>query len=221
MKLYISGAYALLLASCASVHPGNLGVPVSNEGGPKFKVSALQVGDLSDAHYGFVSVTLENTTPEIQRVLEGTVMLDSQGKMIPNILVGGDLVAWIDSARAREKVDRQNASAWAQVLAVGGLMTSVAGTAGRSNALSGIGGVATTVGVGKMVADKTRQGLQDAETAERFPESHLSGRYSVPAGMFARKWIVFEKKNGLTPKGLFVKLTLQDQSEEVYATALQ
>jgi hypothetical protein len=212
-----------LLISCASVHPGNLGVPVpgASGGGPSLSVSAQLVDELSDVHYAFVSVTIENKSDTIIRVHDGQVSLDAAGAKVPNVLVGRDLLAWIEGAKAREKLQKENSRTLNQFLVLGGLATSLVGVGTNNTTVGAVGSGALAAGSIRSFADSERDHRSQAEVAERFPGTHLSASYSIPAGLFLRKWIVFAKSSGETPRGLFIHLTLEDRSEEKHAVALQ
>ncbi len=217
----ISLFVAVLLVSCASVHPGNLGVAVPGDSKPSLSVSAQLVGELSDPNYAFVSVTIENKSGNIIRVHDGQVSLDAAGTNSPNVLVGKDLIAWIDAAKSREKLQRENSRTLNQFLVFGGLATSLVGVGTNNSTVGAVGGGVFAAGSLRSFSDSEGHRRSEAEVAERLPETHLGSSYSIPAGLFLRKWVVFAKSAGKTPPGLFIQLTLEDRSEEKHAVALQ
>jgi hypothetical protein len=214
--------FMLFSVGCASIHPGNLAIPVTGQTETSgLKVSTQMNHSLSDDHYAFVTITIENIESQMIRTVDSSLSLDIEGKELPNVIVGQDLTAWLESADAKEKVNAANRMFWNNALMLGGLATSIAGGASRNASVTAVGTGALMVGVTKSAVEGSRSVEEAASHAKRVPETHLYSPFSVTAGGFVRKWIVFEKPQNKLPEGVVIKLVFEDRSEGKYAVALQ
>jgi hypothetical protein len=198
-KLFLVLAFAC--ADCTQFPGQHAAIPVDAQGhlgASEATPSGLIVrGDeltrYSSRYFGALVVTFENRTADWVRVER--VSLDFQsvphndGIFIP---WGDDLASWASATEQRDAIREANADAALGVLALGGM---VAATAGGRGPAGRVGGVVALGSIVALAANHDEAGLSGALQAQPFGEGHLlTVPFSVPPGLFVRKWIVLNTR---------------------------
>jgi hypothetical protein len=225
-KMHIShlmmSMFLSLFVGCASIHPGNFALEVpTNASTPTLVLSSERNRDLSDSFYTFLTVTIENKSGELIRVQQGSISFDIAESEIPNVLVGRDLDAWLESAESKIKLSSENSESWNRALIFGGLGTSLVGGLSSNSTVGLIGTSLMAGGATKSIVEGQSGAIQHAQAAKMVPETHFGSAFSIPAGGFVRKWIVFQQPKKNSPRGVVLKMVFEDQKVGKYAVALQ
>lgn len=179
-------------SGCATVANTHAARPVNADGtsgGARstsgLVVSGEELEEVSSPEFGVLAVTFENPTREWLRI--DSIALDfgsdvrNQSILIP---WGEQLASWELATSQRQAIRAANTSATLSLLAIGG---GLAAGLGRRSAVGAVGGL---VGLAAVAALWGRA-IDDNATAATFPSKHLLATpFSVPPGLFAKKWIL-------------------------------
>jgi len=202
-----AGLGALLgacLWSCASIQNGYLARPLDERGQLSSQrqtpsglvISGEERAIYASRNFGFVEVTLENTSADWVRVQElqldfGDAVRD-EGVFMPG---GDDVNAWYFATVQRNDIrDTNEAHALAALLLIGSAVGKVA-AASDEPALAGAGtalalGASTAALAGAVDSD-----VQAAEQVQPLPGAHLLRvPFAVPPGLFAKKWVLLNTR---------------------------
>lgn len=193
----------LIMVSCASVHSGKYGVAVRDDGsmaksGKTPTEGGLVIsGDLdksfSNDFYKFMVFTFENKRGSIIEIRDVTPIFGEENHN-NNIRItsGEELKVWYDAQVAEKERKEKNRSTLAGAAAVaGGLLAVFTDDTWQSIGVGLLAGGAASLTVDELYKDK-----RNIERGRVFPESHLmSEGFQVPAGLYERKWIVFNVDN--------------------------
>ena len=201
MKLLL---LSFILSSCASIHQGEVAKTTN-----KYVVGSGRImHDMSDEYHTFVNFTFENMTNKWMRVKKVEFSCDEKCMKNTKILLGKDLITWSEAASSKKALEDYNRS-----MLLGGLAIAGAAVAASSNSSGGqtAGLAAYGVGVGGLATQDINKSLNKIEVAKVVPESHLLAPFSIPAGLFIRKWIVlYSPKESAYPRDVKIKLTFED-----------
>jgi len=189
----------LIMVSCASVHSGRYGVAVRDDGsvaksGKNPTVGGLVIsGDMdksfSNDFYKFMVFTFENKTGSIATIKNVTPIF-GEGEFNNSIKItsGDELKVWYDAQVAEKERKEKNRSTFMGAATVaGGLLAVFTDDTWQTIGVGLLAGGAASLTVDELYKDK-----RNIERGKVFPESHLmSGEFQVPAGLYERKWIVF------------------------------
>lgn len=199
MRRLIYVLVTLMMVSCASVHSGRYGVAVREDGsmaksGKTPTEGGLVIsGDLDKAlsndFYKFMVFTFENKRGSIVKVRDVTPIF-GENSHNDNIRItsGEELKVWYDAQMAEKERKEKNRSTLMGAAAVaGGLLAVFTDDTWQDIGIGLLAGGAASMTVDELYKDK-----RNIERGKVFPESHLmSGEFSIPAGLYERKWIVF------------------------------
>jgi hypothetical protein len=197
----LAGVVALACAACASVHPGNLAVPVGASADPSdpfrltrlgLVVSGEELTDFSSQYFGAVELTFENRTDRWVRIQR--VALDFGGKARNDLVYlpwGNDLLRWHEAASQKLAIDSYNRQVFLGTLALVGAVTEVAGAVARSPGAVRAGAAVSLGATTALAADEVVSGARAVERGPLAPEDHLfAGGFAVPPGLFTKRWVL-------------------------------
>ncbi len=177
----------LMIAGCASVHPGNLGNELNHKRKDDFIVSAQRVSDFSDPTISFISITMENKSDKWMKIKSTDFNCGKECNKKINIIVGNDLVAWAKSKKDQMDMKKQNENLFLGGLTAGGLLLSIL-TRNSEIATAGVL-VAAASGSTSLIKDIKNE-KTTLENPNWVPEEHLFSDISVPTSLYTRKWIL-------------------------------
>lgn len=196
-------AISLAAVGCASVANREAAVPVTDQGQLSksdvtpngLRVSGEELDELASPNFGVLEVTFENPTQAWARI--ASVELDfgaTAAKAEVSVPLGDDLTSLVQATAQRNAIAYSNVQTALALLALGGAAVSAASPNATTAAVgAGVGAGA----VGALVLDERSETARTAEQAPRIPELHLlHGPFSVPPGLFAKRWIALETKDG-------------------------
>ena len=224
MKKLIYVFIILVMVSCASVHSGRYGVAVREDGsvaksGKTPTEGGLVIsGDLDKAFtnefYKFMVFTFENRRGSIVEVRDITPIFgESNHNSNIRITSGDELKVWYDAQIAEKERKEKNRSTLMGAAAVaGGLLAVFTDDTWQDIGVGLLAGGAASLTVDELYKDK-----RNIERGRVFPESHLmSGEFNIPAGLYERKWIVFNVDSGESyPSQVELEYMVDDREERV------
>ena len=206
---------ALSAVSCASYQPGYLGTSVSTgdekqEVKPSLVVSGEKSSVYSTDYFAFYSLTFTNPTSEWKRIKSATLSFSPD---IDNregvILSGEDLGTWCSAIELKTEIDNYNRELFLGTAALAASAVSVKGGSKLSMNVS-------LAGASVLVLNEVITKKSDLERSELFPANHLYRTFSVPPGLFVRKWAVVRLDRKDQPKEIYVNLTFTDTTTARY-----
>ncbi|WP_413575413.1 hypothetical protein ACLVWU_13885 [Bdellovibrio sp. HCB290] len=200
------------LISCASVHPGGVGHSLQPSDALPVKISSDTIDFNKRDSFQFMEVTIENTSEEWLRIDKIRAKLPDPSESKVSVVLGQDLADWAEAKRAQAQVDHLNNQIIQAALVAGGIVASTS-----SNSLvSAAGSAATLGGLGWAAVSEIRDDKRNAEAVVRVPSTHLYAPVSVPAKMFLRRWILFNKPAGAKITSLVIDVTTIDGKKGTY-----
>ncbi len=217
-RLCFATASLALLANCASKHPGRRAAPILGESQTleKIVVSAKRVSHLPTKSFELIEITIENTGDGWQRFSGGEVVLAASEKNL-SVVVGEDLVTWQESYNEIVKLQDFNSQIATGTLALAGAAVALSSKDRNTRAL-GLATAAAATG-----AHATNEFLEDrtkVTSPDWVPETHLHKSFSVPGGLFTRRWILLNKPSGISIEDLVIRLHSLDSQSYAYKLTL-
>jgi hypothetical protein len=206
----------LLLSSCASIHPGEMGE--SKEHG--ILVSAEKNSEVSDGRYTFITFTIENKEDDIFRVLGTNVSFPQSAGEKANILVGKDLATWIEAFKEEEATKKHNRRIGKIAMILGGAVLGIAGDSTGSSALETVGVGAMLGGAAWTLSDTISDSKKESDFAKKIPDTHIYAPFSVPGGKYLRRWLVIQNPKGSDITKVALKLKCAGSEEKMYVFEL-
>jgi hypothetical protein len=203
----------LWLGGCASIHSGKVAEDPKNN----VRVSAAREGEFSDANHVFVAFTMENKGKDVLRVVATDLEFDESLAPPVNVLVGNDLVAWAEANEAEQKRRQQNQAVGQLAMILGGAALGVGGRLANSKALALVGATSMTAGLGWSVATTISHSGATARSPQKVPDTHVYRPFSVPVGLYVRRWAVIQKDPKESVKKVLLKVKFEDGTEQGYA----
>lgn len=223
MKKVMYLLLVLFLVSCASVHPGKYGLVVKEDGttvknGKSPTENGLVIsGDLdksfSNEYYKFMVFTFENKTGKITTINSVIPIFDETNlNETIKITSGKELSTWYDAQIAEKKRKEKNRSSLLGAATVtGGLLSAFAGGTWQDIGIGVLAGGALSLTVDELYKDK-----KNIERGKVFPDSHLmSGEFQIPAGLYERKWILFNPTTEQYPTHIILEYVVDGKKEKI------
>lgn len=224
MKKIIYIVLVFGLIACASVHSGKYGLAVRDDGsvaksGKTPTNGGLVIsGDLdkafSNEYYKFMVFTFENKTGSIKTVSDISPIFDREGHNTSvRITSGEELKTWYDAQVAeKERKEKNRSTLFGAAAVAGGLLAAFTDDTWQTIGVGLLAGGAASLTVDELYKDK-----RNIERGKVFPESHLmSGEFQVPAGLYERKWILFNVDSKDTyPREVTLEYEVDGMTERV------
>lgn len=216
-NVILSCLVVMWVIGCASKHPGNYGESIDGKKNIPVIVSGKTVDSKPESPFQQIELTVENSSVDWVRITRAEVVIEDPGKTKISVVVGNDLVSWVEAKSYEQKMHAQN-----QSMAAAGLMAAGAAVAisGAKNGNSGATqtGAATMLGAAAMHdANVMAKAQQAAQTALKVPGHHLYSPFSVPGKMFLRKWLLMNKPVGVMINNLVIEFETVEGVKEKYA----
>jgi len=216
-----------LLLCCASLQNEYLATVVDDHGrlleqhrtSSGLIISAQEVPSLASSQFGMLEVTFQNVSAEWRRIdhLEldfGALVRTTGGVSLP---AQEQLAAWYLATLQRNEVRNTNAAAALAGLYLLGETVSAIGTAAGEHELAA-GGTALAGSAEAIYGVREYEDqIEHAERVQALPSTYLlSVPFSIPPGLFAKKWVVLGTHDRRTPcvRALLLEYVLQDRSRE-------
>ena len=179
--------FLIFSVSCASIHPGRMAVPEDESKKPGLKISANLVGAYSDKAHQFIDFTFENKETHWERIKSIDFSYGEENAVVYNVIVGDDLVTWANAMTQKKSLEDYN-----EAMALGGILLAgaVLTLGGKSQETRNMGMLAYGAGTAASLSYSIREDLRDQEASKLVPKTHLLNSFSVPAGLFVRRWIL-------------------------------
>lgn len=198
-RLTYSAIVASVATACATVTPGIRGMPKTPSETPAedgrtasgLVVYCQQDGFLSTEYLKAYSFTFSNRTSDWIRVNGAVIDLDSPARNRQVVVTAGaDLEAWYQAIRVKRAVETHNRSV---ALGTLGLMAGAAAASSRHLGVQAAGSVSAVAALGSLTVAQLNASAVNSSRGAIFPGSHLmAGRFVVPPGLFAKKWILLD-----------------------------
>ena len=202
----------LLAVGCATTHPGAEGKYLSGDKDLIIQISARSVDSEKDSAFELFEITVENTSTDWVRI--------NNSKLVTNndltVVVGKDLQAWAQAMDEKQKKEEHNKALAIAATQVVGTAVLIAGDNSNNTALMHAGGVAVLGGLAWATTETLSAARNGAIGLKKVPESHIYESFSVPAKLFARKWILVNKPIGTNINKLVIEFETIEGDKSVY-----
>jgi hypothetical protein len=213
----------IVSSGCSSVHPGQIAEASTKNRNIDMKVSAEADGEQENHGYLLVYITFENTSDRWIKISEANVKISPEDADKISVVKGKDMEDWASAMKTTDKLEKHNRNViQTAILAVAG--ATALGTASRTGtamaiandvSVAAVAGTATYMGVNAIKDSKRGQ-----ETTSWVPENHLYQPFSLPAKLFARKWILLNKPASKKINSLKFDVTTAEGESETYEVHL-
>jgi hypothetical protein len=198
-----------LLPGCASVRNSYLGTPADPATGKwaaqgsktaaGLIVSVEEKEHLASEYFGVVDVAFENTTDKWIKVKGVALKFGPEYDPHITIPVGEELKSWATATQQRLLIERHNRSMALAAVAIAGMTTAAVS---NNRAVSTIGGTVAAGSLAWLAVDSMNQEVEGTEqpatpqNASYFESHLLSVPFSIPPGLFAKRWVTINTAGG-------------------------
>ena len=209
--------FLILTTGCASYQPGKYAYIISGDHPLDTPITAKLDKTLTTDHYALIYFNFGNATDHWLRVKK--IRLDfnqEEANKKINIVVGKDLSTWAESIKHKVAVDSWNRDILLGPLALIGTISLAASTNSSNPALlyAGVGSLAVFSGIS--IANDFIDMMDDLGRAKLFPKTHLYTPFSVPAGLYTKRWILLQVKKQSIPDEVFFNVEYLDGKKAKY-----
>ena len=217
MKKYIPIFILVTATGCASVHPGNMAETKLHNAAIPLVVSGEVDDDAETTANSLVNLTFENPSARWVRIESVEVVINPSKTSEISVVRGKDLTDWMSAYLEKKKMDDYNSAVFTtSVLAGGAILSGVTASSDSSagKALNATGNLAVAGTLGYVGVKGIGEARSNVQNPEKTADREGTAAFSVPAGLFARKWILLNHPAGehLTKIVLAVK-TVEGESE--------
>lgn len=210
---------AFVLSACATTHPGKMGTSLKNANLP-IKISAQKAEQKENDAFQLVDVTIENTSDAWLKIHSVRVVINEPGKIKQSVVLGRDLNDWALAMEARLRQESYNKNLAQAGLALVGAASTAYGLATDDKTTTTVG-AAAIVGAGAWHAtDKQKTSYKRATTSDTLPNNHLYQTFSVPAKMFARRWVLLNKPKDQAIESITLNVETVEGEKDTYEIPL-
>jgi len=219
MKRLLLAFAVLTLNACATTHPGKMGASLKNSNIP-LKISAQKVDQKENEAFQLVDVTIENMSDIWLKIHSVRMVINDPSISKVSVVMGRDLKDWALAMEARVRKESYNTNmAMVGLAAVGAAATAYGLYDDKPDVA--IAGAATLVGAGAWAAtNKSKSNLKKATTSDTLPNNHLYQTFSVPAKMFARRWVLLNKPSDQNIDKIIFDVETIEGDKDTYEIAL-
>jgi hypothetical protein len=188
------------------MHPGTRLKQVEGPASP-LQMSVREEGDYASTYFRFFNVTFENTSAEWLNVARVELEVPDPA-LAAQIRVpsGEQLQPWSEATAAQLAIKQHNEQV---VLASIAVVAAISGAASKREAVKA-SGLTELAALGGLTISEINARLRELDNPNfanlAFPEGHLLHAFSVPPGLFLRRWIVLQIPRGARIPDLFVKV---------------
>lgn len=204
---------------CASIHTQHKAKVLKGEENKEMVISARQTNSFEDA-FAAVTVNFENKGQKWIRIHKVEALIGDDIADKVSVVMGNDLVDWSSAMTQKIQLERHNSEVTqALILGGAGVATAAAGHKSPQIASAGlvvIGGLESWV-----VVDMINYQKEALENPETVPRNHLYHPFSIPPGLFLRRWIVFNVPSHFRVRKLPLKITFVDGKESIVVIDLK
>ena len=200
-------APALFASACASVHPGSR---LQHLEGPRLplEMSVNQEGDYASTYFRYLNLTFENTSPDWVNIARVELEIPDPALAAQvHLPTGEQLEPWSEATAAQLAISQHNQRV---ELASIGVAAAIVGAASKDPAVRAAAGVTEVGALGGLTVSQISAKLRALDNPNfanlAFPEGHLLRSFSVPPGLFLRRWIVLQVPRGARLTDLFVNV---------------
>jgi hypothetical protein len=198
-----------LLFACASVPGEHAATPIDAENGPKegdhtgagLVITGEELTSLGSEHFGAVEITFQNKSSAWVQMRSVTLDFgDAVPKETLSVLGGRELEAWYRATVQRNMIRETNESTTLAALLVIGQTGSLLGAVADRPSIAVAGEAASGAALAGSAAQALSASVAEAEHAPVYPGTHvLSLPFSIPPGLFAKRWIALGSVGESTP----------------------
>ena len=223
MKKLIYLILMFFIVSCASIHSGRYGLAVREDGSIArsgkvpteggFVISGDLDGAFTSDFYKFMVFTFENRSGSIATIKDVTPIFQGDDfNSSVKITSGNELKNWYDAQIAEKERKEKSRTTVSGVAAMAGGLLAVF----TDDTWGAIGEGLLVGGVVSLTVDELYKEKRSIERGKVFPDSHLmAGEFQVPAGLYKRKWILFNVDGGNLPTDVILEYEVEDKTERV------
>lgn len=211
---------SMLMISCASTHPGEVGKPLTNQKPLPIIISAKEIDSSKADAFELLEVTIENKSETWFRVKSSKVVIDNPVESGISVVMGSDLKEWGKSMMFRKNQEEHNTKIARGSVAAAGAVAMISGIKDDNSNLYNLGATALLASDVWNSTDVINQSIRHAEGVESAPENHLYHPFSIPGKMFTRKWLLLNKPVNQVITKLVVEIESIDNDKETYEIKL-
>ncbi|MFN7727969.1 MAG: hypothetical protein ACK5P7_02305 [Bdellovibrio sp.] len=210
----------LLLAGCATTHPGAKGRQIDGTS-QNLEVSANPVTEYSDKSNVFIDFTFENKGTRWLRIDQVKVEFPNQSKAAHNVIVGEDLKIWAESYKNKRKLNRHNSDLGMAALILTGAGIAISGSRSNNGGFESLGLATMGAGAGWRATRDVRDSQRQAQTSEIIPENYVLAPITVPSQGFLRRWVLVNIPTEYIAKHVILTLTTVEGDVLKYEIPIQ
>jgi hypothetical protein len=210
----------LALGACATVHRGNMAEQTSGDKVSELAISALELSDPAKEGFSMVAFNFENKSDQWMRVEYAEVLIDEDAAKLISVVRGKDLVDWHSAMRSRAEMEQQNREMTQFGLALLGAGLAVGGAASGNRNTAVAGAAIYSASVSWAAADMINSQFMLAQNPKAVPSEYIYTSFSIPPGMFLRKWVLLNKPVGQRVTELPIAVQFVDGRRMVMNTKL-
>lgn len=210
---------ALIMAGCATTHPGKNGLLLNGQRDLGVKISVLPVDSEESSAFEMFEITIENESSDWLRIDKTTLVTDPSVSKV-SVVVGNDLKSWAEAMAYKNNVEGYNRDmAIAGTAAAGGLLMAAGGIS-KSENLAAAGAAVYLAGLTWAITDTISATRTQSMGVRKVPQSHIYEPFAVPGKMFMRKWILVNKPAGLFMNNLVFEFETVSGEKSIYEVKL-
>ena len=220
MKTLWTLSLLLLLAGCATTHPGVKGRQIDGVS-QSLEISANPVTEYSDKSNIFIDFTFENKGTRWVRIDQVKVEFPNKSQAAHNVIVGDDLKIWAESYKNKRKLNQHNGDLGMAALILTGAGIAISGSRSNNGGFESLGLAGLGAGAAWSATRNVRDSQRAAQTSEIVPENYILAPLTVPSQGFLRRWVLVNIPTELIAKSAVLTLTTVEGDVLKYEIPIQ
>ncbi|MBX2994175.1 MAG: hypothetical protein KF681_05125 [Bdellovibrionaceae bacterium] len=220
MKSVLMLSLIVILAGCATMHPGAKGHQVQGSA-QALVVSANPVPEYSDKSNVFIDFTFENQGTRWLRIDQVKIEFPNKTNAAHNVIVGDDLKIWAESYKNKRKLSQHNSDLGIASLILSGAGIAIAGTRSNNGGFESVGLAGVGAGATWSAARSMRDSQRAAQTSEIVPENYVLAPITIPSQGFLRRWVLVNIPTEMIAKHALLTLTTVEGDVLKYEIPIQ
>lgn len=199
----------LLLFGCASIQDAHVATPVDEQGNlakdartrSGLVISGEELSDYASSNFGLVEITIENRSSEWLRLSRIALYFGGPEQNAAVYLpTGSEISAWYSATLQRNDIRASNSASVLEALFLLGETAAVIGAVSGKPAVSAAGGATALGALTISAVDAQAERVSSVEHVEALPSTHLLALpFSVPPGLFTKRWVLLNTRDTGTP----------------------